>query len=420
MGSHASLVLTWHRLHPPQGGAALRNWQNVRALAELGPVDVVSIGAGPGGPPPPPVRRWTHFDLARLPAARGPLAELRRRSWWIRPCAHPWSMALWHAEIVAEVKRMVQTGGSELVVLEELWFHPYCELIRRLGCRTIFDAHNVEGPLRKELASAELGFVARLRNRRLTRQVFALERDLVRRADQTWCCSAVDAGNLGCGARGQRVHVIPNTVDVEHYRPVRDGSLAPPSAPRQRAPVIAFVGAYAYPPNEMAARILVQQVLPALEREHADVSLLLVGRDPTAWMLEAARTRRGVRVTGAVADVRPHLAEASVVAVPLTQGGGTRLKILEAFAARRPVVSTPKGAEGLDAVNGQHLLLREIDGFAGAILALLSDPTACTGLTERALAFVEQHHSWPVAAARVGAAVTELLQPRPSAPTEPP
>lgn len=409
MGSRASLVLTWHRLHPPQGGAALRNWQNVRALAELGPVDVVSIGPGQGGPPPPPVRRWLHFDLERLPVQRGPLARVRRAAWWVRPRVHPWSMALWHEEIIAGVTELARTGHSELAVLEELWFQPYCALAQQLGCRTIFDAHNVEALLRRELTPpGTQGVIERLRARRLASQVAALEQDLVRRADQVWCCSALDARLLARdGADSSRVHVVPNTVDFDHYGPVRDGSLAP-SAPADAGPVIAFVGAFSYAPNEIAARLLVNEILPAVERELGPVSLLLVGRDPTPWMLEAACSRRGVHVTGPVPDVRPYLARADVIAVPLTLGGGTRLKILEAFAAGRAVVSTPKGAEGLDALDGEHLYLREIEGFARALVELLSFPATAAALAQHALAFVEEHHSWPSAARRIRAALAEL------------
>lgn len=311
---------------------------------------------------------------------------------------------------------MVRAGKSELAVLEELWFQPYCALTQQLGCHTIFDAHNVEGELRRELAAPGAGLVERLRTRRLTSQVVALERDLLRRADQTWCCSADDARRLTSQAEaGREVRVIPNTVDVEHYRPVREGPLGPPSDARTRGPVVAFVGAYAYAPNEDAARSLVHEILPALQRERADVSVLLVGRDPTTWMLEAARRNPRVRVTGAVPDVRPYLAEASVVAVPLTHGGGTRLKILEAFAAQRPVVSTPKGAEGLAALDGEHLLLREVDAFAGAILELLADPAAAASRTRRALALVEREYSWAVAAARIRSAVAELRPAVPAA-----
>ncbi|NOT29282.1 MAG: glycosyltransferase [Planctomycetes bacterium] len=410
MGSIASLVLTWHRLHPPLGGAALRNWQNIRALAELGPVDVVSVGPGDGGPPPPPVRRWVHFDLSRLPSRRG-LPGLLRRSWWVRPRAHPWAMALWRDEIIEAVTKMARTGHSELAVLEELWFHPYCTLTRELECLTVFDAHNVESRLRREIAPTAAGLIDRFRTKRLTHQVVALERDLVSRVDQTWCCSETDARQLGGDAgRPHSVRVIPNTVDTDYYGPVRDGSIAPASDAGGRGPVIVFVGAFSYGPNEMAARVLVHEILPALERERRDVSLLLVGRDPAPWMLEEARKRRGVRVTGAVPDVRPYLAEASVIAVPLTHGGGTRLKILEAFAALRPVVSTPKGAEGLGAIDGVHLHLRAIDEFPETVLKLLSDPVAAAGLTRRALDLVEQNYSWPVAAGRIRSAVAELVQ----------
>jgi len=400
-----SLVLAWHPLHPPQSGAALRNWQNVRALAQLGPVDVVSVGPGAGGPAPAPVRRWHHFDPARLEPVRGLLEPLLRRSWWVRACRHPWSHALCRPEIVATVRDSIRSGKIDLVVLEEVWFHPYRALAHALGCRTVFDAHNVEGRLRSELAPSTRDGIERLRSRLLLRRTAAIELDLLRQADQVWCCSDEDAARFAATAELQeRLHVIPNTIDVEHYAPVRATPRSPPGGPAS----IVFVGSFSYAPNEEAARILVEQVLPAVRRERADARLVLVGRDPTPWMIAAGEREGGVHVTGAVDDVRPHLAQADVVAVPLLRGGGTRLKLLEAFACLRPVVSTAKGAEGLAVADRQHVLLREPRTFAAAILELLSSPPLATRLVQNALALVEERYSWPVAARRVEAAVRAL------------
>jgi len=409
--SPAALVLCWHHLHPPQGGAALRNWQNVRALAERGPVDVLSVGAGQQGPPPAPVRAWQHFDPEVLPPEQGLRAALQRRSWWLRPCTHPWSEALWREPIVSAVRAQLARGDIGLVVLEELWFQRFLPLAHRQGSALVFDAHNVEGRLRGELALPDASLLARTRARRLTAQVRALERDLVARADQTWCCSELDAGQLASLRRPPRsLHVVPNTIDVEHYERVRADTVD--AAHAAASPVIAFVGAYSYGPNETAARLLIEDVLPALRAARGDVRLLLVGRDPPPWMQAVAGARPEVIVTGAVADVRPYLAQASVIAVPLTHGSGTRLKLLEAFAAGRPVVSTAKGAEGLDARHGEELVLCEPAGFPAAILALLADPARAARLARNALAFVESRYSWPVARARIHAALDELARTR--------
>ena len=123
-----------------------------------------------------------------------------------------------------------------------------------------------------------------------------------------------------------------------------------------------FPAMFAYPPNEAAALFLAREVLPHMAGHFEELELVLVGRNPTEAMLEAASTDARVVVTGAVPDVRPYLAEAGAVPMPLFDGSGTRLKALEAFAAGAPVVSTAKGLEGLEAMPEVHYLRAEDAG----------------------------------------------------------
>lgn len=399
LSARATLVLARYRPWPATGGAALRNWQNIRALAELGPVDVLTIGPGSGAAAPEPVRTWIHLQAEAPPRA---WQRVRRWARWLSDTQHPWAMALGHPEALATVREHVRSAGIGRALLEEVWFQPFqCEFAR-LGVSTIFDAHNAEAHLRRELAGTASRADRGWRPRRLLQQLEALERDLVRHADQTWCCSAEDARILGTLAPGRPVRVVPNTVDVASYRPLRE------SRSTSAIPVVTYLGAYSYAPNAEAARILVERVLPALERSGTELTLALVGRDPTEWM-RAAQTRSArIRVTGMVEDVRPHLAQADVLAVPLLHGGGTRLKILEAFAAGCPVVSTPKGAEGLEVVDGEHLLLRPVEDFPEAIRTLLEDRPRATALARSALDLVEERYSWRAASTAIHAAVAEL------------
>lgn len=409
MSSVHSLVLTRHPPYPPMGGAALRNWQTVHALGALGPVDVLSIGSGPCEPPPAPVREWRHFELPELQASRSRRDRVLAKAWWIRSLAHPAADALWHPRVARAIEALVSERRPDVVVLEELWLQPYLALLRRHDCRTVFDAHNVEGALREQIAAgSEPGSLrARIRARHLLARVHALERDMVDHTDQTWACSETDARLLRAhGTKGRAVHVVPNTVDVDHYRSVREHSIEPPVGLPEGSELIAFFGAYSYGPNEAAARILVDRILPRVQETRKDAALLLVGRDPTPWMTAQAAERPDLLVTGSVPDVRPYLAAARVAAVPLTTGGGTRLKILEAFAAGLPVVSTAKGVEGIDAVDGVHLHIRELDaGFDEAVAALLSDPGEASAMTRQALALVDERYSWRAATALVHAAL---------------
>ncbi len=124
-------------------------------------------------------------------------------------------------------------------------------------------------------------------------------------------------------------------------------------------PTLLYAGGYFWSPNVDAAHLLIAEIYPKLRVRYPGTRLVLVGREPTPEMEAAARSNENIVVTGEVADVRPYLLEADIVPVPLLVGGGMRVKILEAFAAGIPVVSTTKGCEGINVVDGRELLIRD-------------------------------------------------------------
>jgi glycosyltransferase involved in cell wall biosynthesis len=127
-------------------------------------------------------------------------------------------------------------------------------------------------------------------------------------------------------------------------------------------------------------------------------------------MQAAAKREPSIIVTGSVADVRPYLAAASVMVVPLLQGGGTRLKILEAFAAGCPVVSTAKGAEGIKARDGEHLLIRnEVEELVAGVCQLWSNRSLREKLASSAYELVQAKYSWQAVGRKIELAVQKLL-----------
>jgi glycosyltransferase involved in cell wall biosynthesis len=126
-------------------------------------------------------------------------------------------------------------------------------------------------------------------------------------------------------------------------------------------------------------------------------------------MIAAAGQDAGINVTGTVDSVLPYLEQPCVVTLPLTLGSGTRLKIIEAFAAGRPVVSTAKGAEGIDAIDGEHLLIREdVDAMADAVIDLWNRPALRQRLCAKAHDLVRTGYSWSVAAQRIAQSLASV------------
>jgi glycosyltransferase involved in cell wall biosynthesis len=194
--------------------------------------------------------------------------------------------------------------------------------------------------------------------------------------------------------------VVPNAVDVEHHR-------RQPGHPRPDGDTLLFFGSLGYAPNLDGILHFLDRIWPAVLARRPATRLEIVG--PGAPPALLARRSAQVELIGFVEDLRPRLAGAAAVIAPLRLGGGTRLKILEAMAMGRPVVSTSLGAEGLEVRDGEELLLADEPAeFAGAVVRLLEDPRLGERLGRAARARVEQRYSWRTAAERFERFVAEL------------
>ena len=388
---------------PPRGGGDLRVLQAINGLAAEGPLAVFGVSSEPAsGPPPAGVEVWrcsTDTSISDPPATAA--AALR----WLRDGGHPYDRFLTDA-IAGELEALVEDFRPGVAVIETLALYRYLGFFKQRGLPVALDAHDVETPLQRGMleSGVRAGSVPSPVATRLMAQIEAVERAAFDTADQVWACSHRDARLIrglfsGCAP----VEVVPNTVDVDGYS---RASAAVAGNPRS----VLFSGAFGYPPNAEAALWLAREMLPQLADRFPDAQLALVGTTPTATMLAMADGDRGITVTGAIPDIRPHLAAASVMAVPIFAGSGTRFKVLEAFASHLPVVSTAKGVEGLDVRADQHYLAGETpEAFASAIGALWADPTVARELVERAVALVSERYSWPVSARRINSALTRLL-----------
>lgn len=205
----------------------------------------------------------------------------------------------------------------------------------------------------------------------------ALTREVCRRADLVLACSDVDASYIRTLTPDARVAVNANGIDASRFTHV---------APRPSAAplTVTFTGFLAYWPNADACRFLIVDVLPELRRLVPDVVLRIVGRVPPTEVVELA-AQHGVQLHADVPDILPWFDTSHVMVAPIRAGSGTRLKILEAFAARRPVVSTTIGCEGLDVQHDQHLLVADTaHAFASAVARVLTEPGVASRLTAAA------------------------------------
>jgi glycosyltransferase involved in cell wall biosynthesis len=180
--------------------------------------------------------------------------------------------------------------------------------------------------------------------------------------------------------------VVDNGVDVDHFTFEPRSPASPPE--------VVYVGSLGYAPNGAAAVRLLDGIMPRVWQRRPDARLTIVGQGPDPALLARDDGAR-VRVVGRVADVRPYLARAHALCVPLRVGSGTKLKVLEALSAGVPVVCTPVAAEGLDLAADEHLLVRETDAdLARAMLDVIDDRALADRLARAGRARVAARYAW--------------------------
>ena len=195
------------------------------------------------------------------------------------------------------------------------------------------------------------------------------------------------------------VDVIPNGIELERYPWRGEG---------REAETLLFVGNYEYPPNQDAARLLVDRVLPQIWRELPEAKLRLVGNNPPDWLKERADAR--IEVTGQVPEVQPYLAKATAFVCPLRIGAGLKNKLLEALAMGIPVVATALSLDGINVTDGESAIIAEQDEMAGATVKLLSDEGLRRRLSQRGRQLVESEYTWQQTASRYEQLYTEITR----------
>jgi polysaccharide biosynthesis protein PslH len=254
----------------------------------------------------------------------------------------------------------------------------------------VVDSHEIAYDLARQFARTQGKLGRRLYAGANWRKLRHEELRTYRNADGVYLCSAADEQRLRDELPGVRTTVVPNAADVEYYRPH-------PTDPQPDGRTVVYFGLLSTVPNVDGVTHFAQNIWPRIAAVHPGARWKIIGGRPPPSLLALAGHR--VELTGFVSDLRPHLAAAAVVVVPLRLGGGTRLKIVEAMAMGKAIVSTTLGAEGIEAVPGRDLLVEdEPAAFADAVNRLLSEPDLAVRIGQSARRLATQHYSWSGAA----------------------
>jgi glycosyltransferase involved in cell wall biosynthesis len=312
----------------------------------------------------------------------------------------------WSAEFSTTLHTVLEQSAFDIVQCEFSYMGGYAPRRPRYDrAKWLLDAHNIEHRLNETLSRTSEGLAG------LAYRIYADREARLRRREELEAClrvdrvvtvSAIDREILLREAPGLEVDIVPNGVDLDWF----DTSGGSESA---RRPSAVFVGKMDYRPNVDAVRWFCREILPLVKSRVPAFVFTICGNDPVESVLALGKIE-GVVVTGRVPDTRPYLEDAAVAVVPLRAGSGTRLKVLEAMAMGRPVVSTPIGAEGLDVVSGEDFAEADSPNeFAARIIDLLDNPDERERLGRAGRDLVEASYGWPAVVARLERVYEELL-----------
>jgi polysaccharide biosynthesis protein PslH len=385
-----ALFLSPESPYPMAGGGALRSASVLEYLSRNYQVDVITFHQ-PDDPPP-----GDSFPPGRAERLRALELPRHSRRAWARAIRNARRLLLNRPPLLDRfagfdepIAEFIAGRNYEVAVVEHFWCAPYGDLLRP-NCRLLaLDLHNIESVWHQRLARSS-GFPVSFAHHRFARACQSLEKTWLPRFDVLLAASESDGRILQPLAGRARVAVYPNAIPP---------NAIPESEPRMREEqdAIIFTGNMEYQPNISAVRFFRDRIWSLLRHRWPDLKWRIAGKNPRA----VARLVRGdprIELVGPIEDAVAEIARAKVAVVPLLTGSGTRVKILEAWAAATPVVSTTLGAEGLDCEPGVHLLIDDDPAnFAKAVSDLLGSPECRTRMGQAGRQLCRDRYTWEAA-----------------------
>jgi polysaccharide biosynthesis protein PslH len=388
-GERTALKILWVKaggIYPPNIGGRIRSYQILRALARRHHVTLFTFYAAT--PDDQHSELEHHFSrVVLMPLAIPSGRTIREATRYARCLFSPLPYTVFKFYHPAVARRLLQ------VVTEDRPDVIVCDFVFAASCipwdtpipKVLF-THNIETAIWKHHYTFARSPVWKALSRREYRRMDRFERECVRKVDHVLAVSDHDRNILTGMTDASRIAVVPTGVDVEYFHP---------SVNEEAPNTLVFSGAMDWMPNEDGISYFIREILPRIRKQVPSVSLCVVGRDPTRELYGLAASQPGIEITGRVHDIRPFVHRGAVFIVPLRIGGGTRLKIFEAMAMGKAVVSTTLGAEGLPVRPGRDIVISDDpEEFARATIALLNDPMRRATIARAARELVERSYSW--------------------------
>src|SRR3989338_2671475 len=284
-----------------------------------------------------------------------------------------------------ELKKLLKKEQFDLIHFDHLHMAQYSALVKDKP--VVLDEHNIENTIWHRYRDSEKNFFKKLLFALESKRMKRYEEEISKNCNLCLTVSANYMNVLKALSPKSNVAVISNGVDIDYFFPT-DREAEPRN--------LVYTGSMNWLPNEDAMLYFVKDILPLIKKEIPDIRLCVVGQSPTE-KIRRLSSDEYIVVTGAVAYVRPYIAKSQIFIVPLRIGGGTRLKILEAMAMKKPIVSTAIGYEGIEVTPGSNIVTADNpEEFSRAIIMLFRDRESRGRYGENGRKLVEEKYSWEI------------------------
>lgn len=374
--------------YPPIGGAPQRSYHLIRQAARRH--EVILIALDPRKDREGGEQAAAHFGEWCAAVQIWP-APFRWKGWrwWAGLSSSVFQSvpfncrALWSPELEGRWRALLRTHPDALVHFDSSDLALYFSAGR--NHRAVLNHHNCESAMARRRAEREPNPLRRAYLRHHADKLAELETHWCGRVATNLVVSQHDAGLLRRNCPGAHFHVVANGTDTDYFSPAE-------TEPEPASAI--FAASFGWYPNVSAARYLMQ-IWPRIEQQWPGARLYLAGKDPPKFLHEWARRNPQVTVVSNPPDIRPWVARAAVFICPIVDGGGTRLKILDAMAQGKAVVSTTIGCEGLDAQHEENILIADdAASIAAAVVRLFGDEGLRQRLACAARSLAERQYSW--------------------------
>ncbi len=378
--------------HPPTGGASLRNYNIVKELSRKNTVHLVTF-----------TQRDRHPTRERIEKSREVLkdfceeisivdvpSDFSSLKWYSLLgfnlfSREPYSAwRFWAPQMAQAITDQISRHHFDIVHVDTIALAGYLKYLQ--GLPAVLNHHNVESTLLLRRAATEknpaTSAYINLQGRKLRRA----EQRALGEFDGNISVSELDSQELQALNPAATIRVVPNGTDTDYFKPI-DGVKEDAS--------LVFAGSMAWYPNGDAMILFGEKIWPLIKKEIPDITMNLIGSRAPAEVVKYGENDGHFKVLGFVDDVRPTIARAAVYVVPIRVGGGTRLKILDAMAMGKAIVSHPIGAEGLDVTDGKDIVIaEEPELFAKRVVELVRDERKRRSISHQARKTVVEKYSW--------------------------